>query len=223
MKIQFKTRNFYPDELRLLKKLKSQKEKAIPSKMRYYHFIIAGILGVGFTYITTIIPDSFWTFLLGTIAVLSFSFIVFMPYELYKMKRKHGMFLQQLNSLIDKGMVDTCQIKAKRIAFAPEYEDENDLYIIELDTDEILYLWDTEYNLNKKFPCLEFEIYDGRFYEIIGKQIYILSEKIKPINIDKKAKWNYLKQYGIPEHLEIEKINFDDLLHKYNSFLTLNN
>jgi hypothetical protein len=217
MTIVYETRNFYPDELRLLKILKNQKEKVRKVIIRFYHFIIAGLIGAGFTYVTTIIPDSLWTFLFGTIAVLSFSFLVFMPYEIYKMKRKHKQFLHQLNSLIDKGTVDTCHIKAKRVAVAREYEDESDLYIIELYNDEILYLWDTEYNLNKQFPCLDFEIYDNEFFKLIGRQVYTLSEKIQPVNINKKAKWNFIKHFGAPGHLETEKINFENLLDKYNS------
>jgi hypothetical protein len=35
--------------------------------------------------------------------------------------------------------------------------------------------------------------------------------------ISNKAKWNFMKQYGAPEHLETEKINFDELLEKYNN------
>lgn len=217
MDISFKTRNFYPDELRLLTNLKTQKEKAGNRKIRFYHFIIAGLLGGGFTYFTTIIPDSFWTFLFGTLAVFSFSFIVFMPFEIYKIKKKHKEFLQQLTSLIDKGTVDTCQIKTKRIAVAPEYEDESDLYIVELNNYEVLYLWDTEYNLNKKFPCFDFEIYQDNYSKLLGRQVYPLSDKIKPVKIDKKAKWNFMKRHGAFGHLETEKINFDELLKKYNN------
>lgn len=217
MNIAFKTRNFYADELRLLRTIKTQKEKEANGKIKVYHFIIAGILGAGLTYITTLIPDSFWTFLFGTLAVFVFSFIVFMPYEIYKANKKHKTFLCQLTSLIDKGTVDTWQIKTKRIAVAPEYEDESDLYIIELNENEVLFLWDTEYNLNKKFPCLDFEIYEDDFFKLLGKQIYPSSEKIKPIKIDKKAKWNYMKQYGVSGHLETEKINFDELISRYNN------
>lgn len=217
MNITYKTRNFYPDELRVLKSLKTQKEKEISSKIKVYHFLIAGLLGAGLTYVTTIIPDSFWTFLFGTIAVFAFGFIVFMPYEIYKLKKRHKLFLRQLGSTIEKGTVETCLINTKRIAIAPEYEDENDLYIVELNDNEVLYLWDTEYNLNKKFPSLDFEIYENSFFKLIGRQIYPLSEKIQPVKIDKKAKWNFMKQYGASGHLETEKINFDDLLTKYNN------
>jgi len=156
-------------------------------------------------------------FTFGTIAVLAFAFIVFVPYEIYKQKNRHKLFLQQLSTAIEKGTVDTYLIKTRRIAIAPEYEDESDLYIVELNDYEVLYLWDTEYNLNKKFPCSDFEIYENDFFKLIGRQIYPLSEKIQSVKIDKKTKWNFMKQYGASGHLEIEKINFDQLLEKYNN------
>ncbi len=217
MNIAYKKRVFYPDELRILKTLKTQKEKETTSKIKFYHFLIAGLLGAGLTYVTTIIPDSFWTFLFGTIAVFAFAFIVFMPYEIYKQKNRHKLFLQKLSATIENGTVDTCIVNTKPIAIAIEYEDESNLYIIELNDNEVLYLWDTEYNLNKKFPCLDFEIYEDNFFKLIGRQIYPLSEKIQPVKIDKKAKWNFMKTYGASGHLEIEKINFDELLQKYNN------
>jgi hypothetical protein len=217
MDITFKTRRFYPDELRILKTLKTQKEKQSSSKIKFYHYIIAGLLGAGCTYIAATIPDSFWTFLFGTIAVFSFAFIVFTPYETYKLKRRHKGFLQQLNAFIDKGTVDTCVINAKRIAVAKEYEDEGDLFIIEYDTDKLLYLWDNDYNLQKKFPCLDFEIYEDNFYKTYGRQLYSLSERIKPLIIDKKAKWNYMSKIGTPGHLETESKNLDKLIEEYNN------
>ncbi len=217
MNITYKIRSFYPEELRLLRTLKIQKEKETSSKIKFYHFFIAGLLGAGLTYVTTIIPDSFWTFLFGTIAVFAFAFIVFVPYEFFKRKNRYKLFLRQLSETIEKGTVDTCIVNSKRIAIAPEYEDESDLYIIGLNDSEVLYLWDTEYNLNKKFPCLDFEIYEDSFFKLIGRQIYPLSEKIQPVNIDKKAKWNFMNTYGASGHLEIEKINFDELLQKYNN------
>ncbi|MBX3255391.1 MAG: hypothetical protein KF862_14715 [Chitinophagaceae bacterium] len=217
MDIPLKTRRFYPDELRLLKILKTQKEKEGGGKIRFYHFIIAGLLGVGFTYIATLLPDSFWTFLFGTLAVFSFAFIVFTPYEIYKMRRKGKDFLQRLNATINQGTVDTCLINAKRIAVAKEYEDEGDLFIIECDTDKVLYLWDYDYNLQKKFPCLDFEIYEDNFFKLFGRQVYPLSDRITPLTIDKKAKWNYMSKIGSPGHLQTENKNFDKLIEEYNN------
>ena len=217
MDIPFKTRHFYPDELRLLKTLKTQKEKEGGSKIKLYHFVIAGLLGVGFTYITTIIPDSLWTFLFGTLAIFCFAFIVFTPYEIYKMRRKGKDFLKLLNGYIDKGKVDTCLINAKRIAVAKEYEDEGDLFIIEWNADKVLYLWDYDYTLRKKFPCLDFEIYEDNFFKLFGRQVYPLSDRIKPLTIDKKAKWNYMSKIGAPGHLQTDNINFDKLVDEYNN------
>ena len=217
MDIPFKTRPFYPDELRLLKTLRTQKEKEGGGRIKFYHFVIAGLLGAGCTYIGATLPDSFWTFLFGTIAVFSFALIVFTPYEIYKMKRKHKDFLQRLTKAINKNTVDTCIINAKRIAVAKEYEDEGDLFIIEYDTDKVLYLWDYDYNLKKKFPCLDFEIYEDNFFKLFGRQVYPLSDRISPLLIDKKAKWNYMSKIGAPGHLQTESKNFDKLIDEYNN------
>lgn len=217
MDIPFKTRHFYPDEQRLLKTLRTQKEKEGGSKIKFYYFLVAGLLGAGFTYLATLTQGSFWVFPFGTFAVFSFAFIVFTPFEIYKKGKRSKNFLHQLNTVIDKGTVDTCLIHAKRIAVAKEYEDEGDLFIIEYDTNKILYLWDYDYNLRKKFPCLDFEVYEDNFFKLLGRQVYPLSDRIKPLTIDKKAKWNYMSKIGTPGHLQTDNINFDKLVEEYNS------
>ena len=163
MSLQYTSRKYTPTELRLLTTLKKRLEKESTTKVKFYHFIIAAILGAGFSWIAASIPDSFWTLLTGTIAILCFSFSVFTPYELYKQKRRHRSILQAFDQAIDKGSVSVCTIRARQIALAKEYEDEGDLYIVEYEPGRILYLWDTEYNLNKTFPCLEFELYEDSF------------------------------------------------------------
>lgn len=217
MDITFKTRQFYPDEQRLLKTLKIQKEKESVHKIRFYHFIVAALLGGGSTYLATLVKGDFWVFLFATLAVFSIAFIVFTPFEIYKMGKKHKEFLQQLNNIIAKGTVDTSLIHAKRIALAEEYEDEGDLYIIEYDTDRILYMWDHDYNLRKKFPCLDFEVYEDNFFKLFGRQVYPLSNRIKPLIIDKKAKWNYMNKIGGPGHLLTDNISFEKLVEEYNN------
>ncbi|SDG23006.1 hypothetical protein [Chitinophaga filiformis] len=117
---------------------------------------------------------------MGTIAVFAFAFIVFTPYETYKLRKRNGKFLQQITSFIDKGTIDTWLIDAKRIAIAKEYEDEGDLFMIEYDTDEVLYLWDHDYSMQKQFPCLKFEIYEESFVKLLGRQISPLSNRIDP-------------------------------------------
>ena len=217
MKFQTTKRNFYADELRILNSLLNNVKKEDKSKIKGYHFFIAGLLGASLTYVVSIIPDSFWTFLLGLIAIFCFAFIVFMPYEIYKEKKRKRIFLQTLQNYIDKQTVETYKVTATRIAIAPEFEDESDLYIVELEKNKVLYLWDTLFNLNKKFPCLDFEIYEDKFFKLIGRQIYPLSEKIQPVQIDKKAKWNYMKKYGVSEHLDTEDVGFDELIESYNN------
>ena len=216
MNIPKTTRQFFPAEQRILKSLLTKAIKEASSKTKYYHFLIAGFIAVACSYIASIIKIDFLFFVFGTLAVIACASIVVMPYEIYKDKKRVKNTVRTLQCFLDKGTVDTYQIKSSRIAFAPECEDESDLYIVELGEDKVLYLWDTEYNLNKKFPCLDFEIYEDAFFKITGRQIHPLSDKVQPIEIDKKSKWNYMKQYGTFGHLETENINFDELLEKYN-------
>lgn len=217
MDFTYKTRQFYPDELRLLKTLKTKQDKKSETKIKLYHFFIAGLLGIAFTYLATLTKVGFLVFLFGTLAVFAYGFIVFMPYEMYKLRKKQKAFSRQLNSFIEKGTVDTCFIKATRIAVAREYEDEGDLFIIEYDAEKVLYLWDYDCNLKKKFPCLDFEIYEENFCKLLGRQVYPKSEPIDPITIDKQAKWNYMKKVGAPEHLSKENVNFDKLVADVNN------
>jgi len=213
----FTSRPYNPTELRLLTTLKKRLEKESATKVKFYHFIIAAILGAGFAWIAASIPDSFWTLLTGTIAILCFSFIVFTPYELYKQKRRHRSTLLALYQAISKGSVAVCSIRARQIALAKEYEDEGDLYIVEYEPGKILYLWDTVYNLNKTFPCLDFELYEESFFKLLGRRLNPLSEKIKPALIDRKAKWNYMKKFWSPVELETEEMGFEELIVKFNS------
>ncbi|WP_289665328.1 hypothetical protein [Flavobacterium panacagri] len=211
MKITYNPRDLYDDELKLLKKIITQKQKLANRKIKFPHLLIAGGVGIGSAFIAVNIPESFWTFLFGTLSVLAFSFIVFFPYEIHKLTKEHKIVLNQLNKIIDKGVVHTCKISAERIAIAPEYEDESDLYVIELNKNEVLYLWDIGYHLNKNFPCLDFEIYENIFFECTGMQIYALSNKVKPLKIDKKVKWDFIKKFGAPGNLEIRKSPFDEI------------
>lgn len=71
--------------------------------------------------------------------------------------------------------------------------------------------------MQKKLPCLDFEIYNENFYKLLGRQVYALSERIKPVTIDKKAKWSYMRKVGAPGHLQTESKNFDKLIEEYDN------
>jgi hypothetical protein len=88
---------------------------------------------------------------------------------------------------------------------------------VQVDNNRVLYLWDTEYNLNEKLSCKDFEIYEYDFFLVIGKQLYSHSPRIDCIKIDKTKKWKYMNIQGFPEHLSIESIEFDKLIDKINN------
>jgi|GEM_PF-1023658 len=216
--ISYTSRPFRPNEKRLLSSLRTSAQKKQVSAIRFYHYLIAAVLAAIFIYIASIIHLGFFEFLFGTLGVFSIAFIVFMPYEVYKAKKKHKKFLREIDALIGLGTVSVFPVKATRIALAKEYEDEGDLYIVELDPDTLLYLWDNEYNLHKKLPCLEFEIYDENFFKLTGINASPLSDRVSPVNINKKAKWAYIGKVGFPETRMIQKASFDKLIDEINAF-----
>ena len=213
--ISFYSKNLYPDEKRLLNTLKTKTKKLNSSGIQPRHYVIALSIGLFCIYLCTEIPSSFWKFIFGTTAAFAFGFLIFTPFEVLRINKQRKKLISNIDNIIESGSIKSSIVRAKRIAYAPEYEDENDLYLIELNENSVLHIWDTEYNLKGKFPCLDFEIYDLDYFDITGRQIYPLSEKIKPIKIDKKAKWNYMSKYNVIENLGKESINFDILLERY--------
>lgn len=216
MAIIFASRPFHPDELRFLQSLKSRTEQE-GGNFEFAHFLLAALSGAGCAYVAAILPDGIWLFVFGTLAVLLFGIAVFVPYEVYKRNKGRDRFLRTLATALDRGTLNTSCMIATRIAFAEEYEDEGDLYIIESDTNEVLYLWDYDYNLQEKFPCLAFELYDDEAHQLLGRQLDPISERISPIVIKKEAKWNLLLKNGHGTHLSTTKKNFDEIVAEINS------
>ncbi len=203
-------------ELRWLNTLLKGQNNALKSKFKVSGFIVAAIIGTMCTWMASKMEDSFWLFLVGTIAIFSWSFIVFMPYELYKMHKNNRRNISLIEFWIKKGTVTVYPISALQIAKAIEYDDEGDLFIVEYDPDRLIYIWDHDGNLRKKFPCLNFEIYEDDFATLTGRPINPLSEKIMPVEINKMAKWAYMKHPGIPGHLDAEVGSFAEVVDKIN-------
>jgi hypothetical protein len=213
----FTIRPFYPEELRLLRLLKAKKEKECKASPRYHYLLVSTGIGILFTYLAIMVSDSFWVIPFGTIAVIAMGIIVFAPYEIYKNRKKENETLEELSTCLENGTLRAWHINANRIALAEEYEDEGDLFIIEYEPGRILFLWEQDHNLQNRFPCLNFDIYEESYCKLLGKQVFPLSERIDPVRIDRKAKWNYLCEFGEPAHLETRVASFEDLVNEFNS------
>jgi len=211
------TRPLNLKESKALIKIRSSADKDLRRGYKAHYFLVAIVVGSACVYLANWTKYDFLTFVFGTIAVLSFSFVVFMPYEIYKDLKRAKLKSKEIDDILHANIIDVTPIRAKQIAVAKEYEDEGDLYIVEIEDGNILYLWDNDYNLRKNFPCLEFEIYSKDFYKLIGWEINPLTDKFKPIVIDAKAKWAYMKKIGGPEHLTIEKKDFKNLVEQINN------
>ena len=215
--LEKKRRQLNVKETKALQKIRSTAEREISRGYKPNRLLIAAIIGIIGVFLANWTSSDFLIFVFGTISILSFGFVIFTPYETYKDIRKAKNKIKQIDGVLRQESIDTTPVKATRIAVAKEYEDEGDLYIIETADKGIFYLWDNDYNLRKNFPCLEFEIYNEDFYSLIGRQVNPLTERIKPIVIDAKTKWEYLKKVGGPGHLAIEKRGFDEVLKQINN------
>jgi len=214
--LQKQTRPLTLKETKALGKIRLSADKVLKRGYRIHYLLVAGLVGAVFVYLATWTKYDFLTFVFGTIAVLSFACVVLMPYEIYKSIRSSKRTITAVDKVITDNNIVVARVTARQIALAKEYEDESDLYIVEMTDNTILYMWDTDYNLKKNFPCFEFEIYDDDFYKLIGRKLNSLSEKVKPIVINPKAKWAYLKRTGIAEHMTIEKRDFKKLVEQIN-------
>lgn len=215
--LPFKERQLYSDEIKILNRAKTIATKSLSDSFKLHYFIMAVIIGLLFTFLAIKTSHDFLVFLFGTTAVIAYAFVVFMPYEIYKRKKQIKNQIASLNRFLDTSTVRTFAIKTDKIAIAKEYEDESDLYIVKIDNNKVLFLWDTEYNLNKKLPCTDFEIYEQDFYLTMGRQVYCKGPKTDCIKIDKKKKWKYMGTHGFPEHLMIETKDFDKLIADINN------
>ena len=197
--------------------MKSSREKELRRGFQWAQPAAAIILGAASLYLATWTRYDLITFLLGTFSIFCVAFVFVRPYEYLKTQRKARSVINKVDNVLHSGVVDVAPVTAKQIALAKGYEDEGDLYIVEMEKGYVLYIWDIANNLKKSFPCFEFEVYSEVFFQLIGRVINPLSEKITPIIIDSKAKWNYFKKAGAPEHLTVERKNFQKLIEKINN------
>lgn len=209
------SRPLYTDEIRLLNKLKTKLLKKRVSRFKLYHFIPIVLTGVILIYMASLIRVAAVTFFLGTVATGCFCFVAFAPYEMYQQRRSMQTRLALVNQLLMENELQVTVVHALKITLAKEYDDEGDLFLIEYEPGTVLYLWDHDYQLRRRFPCREFEIYKDDFAALTGRPIHALSERIIPRQIDAKAKWSYLKKYGGPGHMTTEQVDFEELMGRF--------
>lgn len=212
--LQKHTRPLDTKETKILTKIRSALQKDLLRGFKWPQLSTAILLGFACLYLATWTRYEVVRFLLGILSVFCLAYLVILPYEYLKERRKAKETIRKATRLLRSGVVEVISVKAKQIAVAKEHEDEGDLYIIEMENNSVLYMWDQTHTLKKNFPCLEFEVYDQEFVELIGRQINSLSEKIKPVVIDAASKNRYFKKTGSPEHLSVDRKNFEKLIEK---------
>lgn len=222
MKLFINTRNLYPEELRVLDVRLSKEKKELKEIIKYEKFLKNGLIGIICTILIIITKNELLLIALGTIAFVSFGYILFTLVGIYYDSKFLRILINNLNSNINNGKVTVCRIQSKRIAIAKGIVDdfsEGDLnyFIIELDADSVYFYRNTQYIFIDGFPCLDFDIYSDNEAFLMGKPIYPLSEIVNPIIIETNKRYSYEKIFGTPTFNIIKNINFDKLIEQYNN------
>ncbi|SIO42682.1 hypothetical protein [Chitinophaga niabensis] len=208
-------RPLHTDEIATLKKLKKEATKKLKSK-KIIHYLIALLIGIATTSIAMYLKAyDLAVFVFGTIAVFAYGYVIFVPYEIYKLNRETKKKLKRIDDFLESNALKVIPVNALRIAHAKEYEDEGDLYIIEYKPDHLLYFNDLDGE--RSFPCLSFEIYEEDYSWLTWQHIRALSKEIEPVLISGKAKWAYGKEHGLPEHLATEVRSFEEVMEDFAS------
>ena len=209
------SRPLYPDEIRLLNKLKRKMIKGRVPRWKLYHYLLILLAGAALADTARQVNVWFETIVFGTMAAICFIFVVLSPFEIYRKKHRLQKKLMQINNLLMENILSVTLVHATEIALAEEYEDEGDLYLIAYEPGAVLYYWDHDYYLRKRLPCLTFEIYKDDFAALTGRPVHALGDKATLRMIGAKSKWQYLGKYGAPAHLATEQVEFEELMNRF--------
>lgn len=217
MKLTTITRPLYPNEITLLRQAHADALGRLQPKVKQYHYLAAVLSGILFFYLAYLsAPQSNFLFsFLLLIAVLCGAFVVFIPFEERRQIEKAREKAAKIEELITINEIKVTPVTATRVAIAPEYEDECNMYVLEIAPDNVLYLWDYDYNLEEIFPCLQFDVYDKEIHFLIDLAVFNLSEKVDPVLLDPKTKWKEMIQAGLPENMAIEQVGFDRVVERF--------
>lgn len=207
-------RSLTQKETKALKKIRSTSDKVVKEGYKWHKIAIALAMAAILMYGALWTRYSLFTFVLGLGSVFSVGYAVFVPFDIHKDIRRARSVIRKVDEILNLGSIEVSPVSARQVAVAKEHEDEGDLYIVELEDNSVLYLWDKDDNFRKGFPCLQFELYNEEFARVIGRQLNPLSEKIKPVAIDDLSKWNYLRKFGSPDHRQVQKASFDKVVEK---------
>jgi hypothetical protein len=200
-------------EEKALKKIRSSQEKEIHQAFKPQVLAALALAGIVAVITASRTTYKLAIFLLGLVGLICFASLVLMPFEVYKTKRKAGAKIKLIDDLLARNAVDVYTIRAKQVALARQYGNEGELFIVDTVDHGILYLWDHDGSLRKNFPCLEFEVYDEPFQELIGRQVNPLGAKTKPnVVIDAKAKQAYFKKAAPPGHMTTDRKLFENVI-----------
>jgi hypothetical protein len=164
MKLFKNTRDFNLEEMQILNVRLAGEKKKLKEIIRYEEFLKHGIIGIICVALIIITGNEFLLIALGTIALISFGYVLFTPICIYYDRKYLRAEIKNLNGYINNGKATVFGIHSKRIAKVAAVVDEFTggtpaYFLIELDVESVLFYRDTQYIFIEGFPCLDFGIY----------------------------------------------------------------
>jgi len=159
--------------------------------------------------------DSNWSLISKFLILITPIICLSMVEDFVKRKKRNRKKKVLLDEFLHLNKISLFPIKAKNVAELEEYEDEGILYLIEMEDDNCIYLWDYFSNFPESFPNDSFEVYlDDVYLNYIDNSIVCYGKKIAPLIIKGKSKWDYFSKEGFPGDFETAKESFEVMTQK---------
>ncbi|AYB30318.1 hypothetical protein [Chryseolinea soli] len=134
------------------------------------------------------------------VVIAVFIFIAIGLWSYFESRLPFDKELKGIESLKEKNLVTSVQVKATEYYELAEEEDEGVYYLFQIEADRILSFGGQDFYPTKKFPNSDFEIVEGRSVagQIVLLETYCHGHRIKPIKkIKGKDKWDLLQKFDL--------------------------
>ncbi len=214
-----------------LNKLRSQKReniKIIELSYKIKPYIIIGILtflsGVTLYFFSKsfnkIFLGEFVGQLIGFIFSVCIALLFYFPFEQIKSRKRLNNENTQIESLINKNEIEVYEIQTNQAIHFIQYDDEGELYLIQISENKLLYIWDDQTLIKKtKFPNTHFEIYkDIDLRWLLWNKVTYKGQRFTPKKVTANTKSKYFKAEGYPEDLTEIEGNIESFFEKVNQY-----
>lgn len=211
------TRPLYPEEQAFLLRLRSRLALPVRLPVKVYWLFVLLLVGEVCFHLMSLSRYEGVFSLFGILTACSFAVVGYVPVAWFVAKKHRLKRIRAIDTVLKSGTVGVTPVEARRTALAMEHAREGDLWIIEYERDQLLFLWDYTSKLRRLLPRERFELYDAAFEPLFGRMVYASGPKTLPTFIDSVAKYRYFSRHGAPEQLSTAAADFEETVNRIGS------